>query len=159
MHAGRIPCATVALLLALLVTPDRTAGQPPAQPPAPLDQDRVNQAIESGVRFLRRSQHPQGHWGTGTGPGSDKGWAVGYTALAGLTLVECGVPTSDPGLKNAAKGVRAYAKDLDSTYEVALVILFLDRMGDRSDNQTIQMLAARLIAGQRIFPCHQFRVS
>ena len=46
---------------------------------------------------------------------------------------------------------RAFAdtrNELDSTYEVALAILFLDRLGEKSDSRIIQMLAARLIAGQ-----------
>src|SRR6185503_19821346 len=96
----------------------------------------------------RKAQHPQGHWGDGTGPNSDKGWAVGYTCLAGLALVECGVPTSDPGIRLAASRIRGYAHELDSTYEVALAILFLDRLGEKSDSKIIQMLAARLIAAQ-----------
>jgi hypothetical protein len=45
----------------------------------PLDQAAVDRAVKQGVDFLRRTQNPQGHWGTGTGPGSGKGWAVGYT--------------------------------------------------------------------------------
>lgn len=146
--------STLALGIALLAwSPlDRVSGQQGradrAGPREPLDPAAVDRAIESGVRFLRQTQNPQGHWGAGTGPGSDKGWAVGYTCLAGLALVECGVPTTDPGLRNALSGIRRYASDLDSTYEVALAILFLDRMGEKSDQRTIQMLASRLIAGQ-----------
>ena len=149
---------TVGLLLLLPSHGSRVAGQPPVEPPAkqpdkadalpPLDPEAVDRAIQEGVRFLRQNQKQQGHWGAGTGPGSGRGWAVGYTALAGLTLVECGVSTDDPGLQAARRGVRSYANELDSTYEVALAILFLDRMGNKSDKQTIQILAARLIAGQ-----------
>ena len=69
---------------------------------AALDPADVDHAIQNGVRFLRQAQQPQGQWGAGTGPGSDKGWAIGYTCLAGLALVECGVPTTDAGLKTAA---------------------------------------------------------
>ena len=114
----------------------------------PLDQAAVDRAVQQGVEFLRRTQNPQGHWGTGTGPGGGKGWAVGYTCLAGLALVECGVPTSDPGLRNAISGIRRHADELENTYEVALAILFLDRMGEKSDKRIIQMLAGRLISGQ-----------
>ncbi|MCI0701302.1 MAG: hypothetical protein L0241_09510 [Planctomycetia bacterium] len=152
LHVRRLlPIAAVGCLLVTPTTaqpPDRP--QPQAQPPAgkPADQAAIDQAIEAGVAYLRRTQNPAGHWGSGTGPGSGKGWAVGYTALAGLTLVECDVPTSDPGLKRAAAGVRSYINELDSTYEIALVILFLDRMGEKSDKRWIQMLAGRLMAGQ-----------
>ncbi|HEX4613813.1 MAG TPA: hypothetical protein VH092_36870, partial [Urbifossiella sp.] len=41
----------------------------------------------------------------------------------------------------------AYPK-VDSTYEAALSILFLDRMGEKKDRPLIQGLALRLIAGQ-----------
>ena len=137
--------------------PDRPpAGQPPeGQPPEgqpgagkPADQAAIDQAIDAGVTFLKRSQNPAGHWGTGTGPGSGKGWGVGHTALAGIALIECGVPPSDPGIRRAAAVVRANINEIEFTYEAALVILFLDRMRDKSDRQRIQMLAGRLMAGQ-----------
>jgi hypothetical protein len=132
--------------------PSGPAQQPPKEVAAkgipPLDQAAVDRSIQMGVEFLRRTQNPQGHWGTGTGPGGGKGWAVGYTCLAGLALVECGVPVSDPGLRNAVSGVRRHADELENTYEVALAILFLDRMGEKSDRRIIQMLAGRLISAQ-----------
>lgn len=128
---------------------ENASGQQPVNPqPVRFDRAAIDRAIQQGVSFLRKSQHPQGHWGDGTGPNSDKGWAVGYTCLAGLALAECGVSTSDPGLRLAASGIRGYAHELDSTYEVALAILFLDRLGEKSDTKIIQMLAARLIAAQ-----------
>jgi hypothetical protein len=142
---------TIILSALLFCVPDTGTGQQPAAQPGarPADQAAIDQAIQNGVLYLRSVQNPQtGVWGTGTGPNGDKGWGVGYTALAGIALVECGVPTSDPGLQKAADGVRYYLNDLDSTYEVALAILFLDRMGEKKDRRKIQILAARLIAGQ-----------
>ncbi|HJZ55086.1 MAG TPA: hypothetical protein VKE74_09020, partial [Gemmataceae bacterium] len=157
MRAGLVRTRTNATLAAsgvllvwLLVSVDgpRAAAQP--APLEPREQTAVQIAIDRGVQYLQRSQNPGGSWGTGTGIGSGGGWAVGYTALAGLTLVECGVPTTDPGLKKAARIVRDGARQpkFDSTYEVALAILFLDRMGDPNDRRLIQTLAVRLIAGQ-----------
>ena len=35
-----------------------------------------------------------------------------------------------------------------ATYEIALAILFLDKLGETRDEATIEMLAMRLIAGQ-----------
>lgn len=144
-----------AALLLLLFVGGRVAGQPVAgQPPVaqpagrPANQVAIDAAIERGVSYLRGAQNPNGSWGAGTGPGSGKGWAIGYTALAGLALVECGVPTTDPGVKKAADAIRYYVKDLDSTYEVSLAILFLDRLGEKRDERAIQILAARLMAGQ-----------
>jgi hypothetical protein len=152
MHSTRVACGRVllpALILALVFsTAEPVAGQQPAAQPA--DQAAIDRAIESGVRYLRNTQSPTGVWGAGTGPGSGKGWGIGYTALAGIALVECGVPTTDPGLKKAADGVRYYFQkdEIDQTYEVALSILFLDRMGNKSDRRIIQSLATRLIASQ-----------
>jgi hypothetical protein len=139
-------------LLSLLIfacvgsTPEPVLARQPAARPA--DQATIDRAIESGVRYLRATQNPAGSWGKGTGPGAGKGWGIGYTALAGVALVECGVPTTDPGLKRALALVRANVPELDQTYEVALAILFLDRMGEKSDRRYIQTLAARLVAGQ-----------
>lgn len=114
----------------------------------PVDAAAIASAVDNGVQYLLSVQGPQGGWGSGTGPGSGKGWLVGYTSLVGVALVEAGVPPRDPRLQQALACVRRYVNDLDSTYEVALAILFLDRMGDKKDRKTIQMLAGRLIAGQ-----------
>ncbi len=118
--------------------------------PTPLpqkEQAAVDDAVARGVEFLRREQTPSGIWGTGTEV-NDGGYLVGYTALAGLALAECGVPPSDPALKRAAVVVRAAAPRIDRTYEVALAILFLDRMADPKDKPVIQNLGTRLVGGQ-----------
>jgi hypothetical protein len=116
--------------------------------PQAADQATINSAVARGVQFLRNSQNPSGGWGKGSKAGSDGGWAVGYAALAGITLIECGVPPADPSIQAAARGVRSYVYELDTTYEVALAILFLDRLGEKNDRKLIQLLAGRLIAGQ-----------
>jgi hypothetical protein len=105
------------------------------------EQKRINEAIDRGVKFLKTSQFNNGRWEAGN-------YAVGYAALPGLTLLECGVPASDPAVQRAAKFVRDRARTLDATYELALAILFLDRLGDSRDRDLIQTLALRLIAGQ-----------
>ncbi|MBA4186925.1 MAG: hypothetical protein C0467_02800 [Planctomycetaceae bacterium] len=145
---GRRLAATTAALFILILC-QQAVGQAPA--PRPADKLAVDMAVDKGVKFLRESQNPNGAWGNGTGAGGGKGWGVGYTALAGIALLECGVPTSDPGLKKALAAVRFYADsgDLVDTYEVSLAILFLDRMnGGKPDRTRIQYLAARLMAGQ-----------
>jgi hypothetical protein len=117
-------------------------------PPLPWkDQEQVNFAIDRGVAFLRQAQlrYTQGQYGT---------WArkdlhrVGYTALPGLTLLECGVSPKDDAVVRAANYVRRYAGKLTYTYDIALAILFLDRLGDAKDRPLIQRLALRLVAGQ-----------
>src|SRR5438046_3239026 len=138
--------AVLLVILFLLLSGGRATGQ--ATPLTPAEQTAINIAIDRGVEYLRGVQNPNGSWGPGTGPGSDKGWGPGYTALAGLALAESGVPTSDPGLKRAADRIRGAAPVLSHTYEVALAILFLDRIGDKKDERVIQQLAARLIVSQ-----------
>lgn len=120
-----------------------------AQEKRPADQLAIEQSIELGVKYLKKSQKAEGFWGDG---GS---WRVGYTSLAGIALIECGVPANDPSVKRAADVVRAKANDIDSPYELALAILFLDRLKDKDgkpigkdDKRIIQWLAGRLIAGQ-----------
>ncbi|MBY0232408.1 MAG: hypothetical protein K2W96_24280, partial [Gemmataceae bacterium] len=107
-------------------------------------QDKVNAAIEKGVADLKRQQKADGSWG-------DFGHPVAHAALAGLTLLECGVPADDPGIKKAAKLVRDGMDDAAAgqfTYTASLMLLFLDRLGDSKDAPFIRILALRLVAGQ-----------
>jgi hypothetical protein len=106
-------------------------------------QKQVNEAIDRGVVFLRSNQLKGGSWPNGV-------YEVGYAALPGLTLLECGVPPDDPAVKKAAHFVRFRAPTLNyhSTYQLSLAILFLDRLGDPKDRKLIQTLALRLITGQ-----------
>src|SRR5262245_31679153 len=66
--------------------------------PAPAaDKEAVNKAIENGLKYLKSQQREDGAWA------SDQG---GMTALAGLTLLECGVPADDAHVQKAAEAVR-----------------------------------------------------
>jgi hypothetical protein len=114
--------------------------------PMPLSADeqaRVDRAIEGGVAHLKRSQGQQGTWA-----GSWERHTVGYAALPGLTLLECGVSAEDPVIRRVAEAVRRDAPKLDFTYDIALSILFLNRIDESKDRELIQTLAVRLIAGQ-----------
>ncbi len=112
--------------------------------PLPLaEQQKVNDAIDFGVRFLKKTQLPDGSW-----PPMDKPQRVGYVALPALTLLECGEPLDDPVVKKAIRAVRRGARETDRTYELALSILLLDRVGDPKDRDLIQTMALRLVAGQ-----------
>ncbi len=65
-------------------------------PPLPADmQAKVNKAIDKGVSALLSSMNPWGHWAP------EKNHLVGYSALPGLTLLECGVAAQGP---KSAKG-------------------------------------------------------
>jgi hypothetical protein len=142
--AGLQPLSGLVLLLFLLVwyvPPLHAQRNPlPAQ-----EQMLVNNAIQRGVAFLKQTQVRTGAW-----PRRDKNHAVGYTALPGLTLLECGVPDTDPAVVKAARAVRRSAPYLTETYEIALSLLFLDRLDEPGDRKLIQTLAIRLIAGQSI---------
>jgi hypothetical protein len=102
------------------------------------DQD-VPRAIDKGVAHLKDIQKADGSW-----PHADPG----ATALAGLTLLECGVPPGDDSVRKAAQVVREAGVPLTHTYSLALAILFLDRLGDPGDVPLIESMAVRLLAGQ-----------
>lgn len=104
-------------------------------------QKKVDQAIERGVNHLQKTQQPLGTW-------HNQGHSLGYCALPALTLLECGVPANDKQIQKAAVYVRNFARSNNATYEMALSILFLDRLGDPKDKALIQSLALRLMAGQ-----------
>ena len=107
---------------------------------SPEEQAKVNEAVENGVAFLKKDQKTNGSWA--------KNHAAGLAALPGLTLLECGVPADDPHVRTAAEFVRKAVPKLDATYELALAILFLDRLGDADDEPLIRTMALRLIAGE-----------
>src|SRR5207244_7827766 len=100
--------------------------------------------IDAGVQVLRGTQGNLGTWSR------DNHHLAGYAALPGLTLLECGVPASDPAVQRAAAFVRWAAPKMDKTYELSLSILFLDRLGNPKDRALIETLAVRLIAGQTV---------
>src|SRR5262249_47838361 len=130
--------------------PTRPRPTPPApERPAPLPRpwlsdakhvQAVKIAINKGVGYLKKNQQPNGTW-----MGQ---YETGMAALPGLTLLECGVPGSAPEIQKAAKFIRAKVPQLTKTYELALAILFLDRLSTPQDRQAIQTLALRLVAGQ-----------
>jgi hypothetical protein len=98
------------------------------------------------VAFLKKTQLDDGSW-----PASPPIQAhhAGLAALPGLTLLECGVWPDDSQVQKAAQHVRDAAPSLNWTYDLALGILFLDRLGEPADRALIQTLALRLLAGQR----------
>jgi hypothetical protein len=104
-------------------------------------QAQVDAAIQRGLAFLKQSQAASGTW-------SDDYHPAGLAALPALTLLECGVSAGDPHVAKALQSVRDAVPRLDTTYELALVLLLLKRHGDVGDQPLIQKLALRLLAGQ-----------
>jgi hypothetical protein len=99
----------------------------------------VPTAIKNGVAYLRSLQKEDGTW-----PHED----IGATALAALTLLECGAAAEDPAVVKAAQAVRRRSIRLTHTYSLSLVLLFLDRLDDPRDLPIIRSLGARLLHGQ-----------
>jgi hypothetical protein len=58
------------------------------------------------------------------------------------------VPADDPVIQKLAKEIRGGTREPIRTYDIALAILFLDKLGDPQDRPLIQNLGLRLVAGQ-----------
>jgi hypothetical protein len=107
-----------------------------------VDPDTIKRAVDSGVAYLKQNQNQDGSWG------ANNGHTSGCTALAAMTLLECGVGADEAGIKKAAEVVRSASVSLGDTYEIALAILFLDKLRDPVDVALIESLTVRLMAGQ-----------
>jgi hypothetical protein len=105
---------------------------------------KIQRAVKRGVAFLQSLQKDDGTWAY-LPRGNEN---VGSTALAALTVLECGVPAKDKGVQKAADLLRARTISLTDTYSLALAILFLDRLGDPGDVALIESMTVRLLAGQ-----------
>ena len=113
---------------------------------AAVEQRKIDNAIANGVWYLKEHALPSGTW-VDAAPANQ----VGFASLPALTLLECGVPADDPIVQKAVAFVRnqVFKQKLElATYERSLAILFLDRLGDKQDEELIQRLALCLIAGQ-----------
>src|SRR5688500_18303886 len=83
-------------------------------------QAQIDQAIQRGVQHLLSTQGADGTW-------NFSGHAEGATSLAALALLESGVKSSDPAIQRAAQFVRGKASSCTQTYDISLIIFFLDR--------------------------------
>jgi hypothetical protein len=110
------------------------------------EQNKINKAIDRGVAFLKGAQSEKGSWKWGMY--RDGRFQVAQCAMPAYALLEAGVTADDPVIRKAAEYVRSRVIASDYTYELSLVLLFLDRLGDPKDEKLIRTLAARLIAGQ-----------
>jgi hypothetical protein len=124
--------------------PKKTRRSPARKPRKPVPgrpaESAIDRAVAKGVAYLKSQQKESGTWG--------EVHPIGMAGLCALALLESGVPATDPVLQKALDYVRDEMADLDKTYELALAILLLDRLGREEDRDLIQTLALRLIAGQ-----------
>jgi len=128
MFNRRLIAAIVVLLTAARVVPAAT-------------EEQIEQARLKGMEFLKSQQTKDGNW-------EYPNYQTGITALCTLALIENGVPISDPVVDKGYRYVKKQVADVKNTYEIALSILLLARVGDRLDRPHIRTLGARLLAGQ-----------
>jgi hypothetical protein len=114
----------------------------PAAPAATPEQ--IDTAITKGVAALKA------RFKNGAGGGAANGaeYGIGPTALAGIALLEAKTPAGDPAVAAIAAAVREQAYKERKTYQLALSLLFLDRLESPADVPLIQTLGVRLLAGQ-----------
>lgn len=97
---------------------------------ADLTPERVQEAIDKGVVWLKAQQRPDGSFQVGgaggiNSPGGLEGqYPLGTTALAALTLLKCGVEPDDPLVDKAFTWM--YAQPLQRTYEVSMLVLAIE---------------------------------
>jgi hypothetical protein len=121
-----------------------------------VEQEKIDRAIDAGVNALRRLQTDDGTWPPykemggmpGRGVPRTSPTSIGATALAGLTLLECGVKPDDKAVLLAADALRQASLNLTHNYSICLAILFFDRLGDANDVPLIESLTVRLLAAQ-----------
>lgn len=132
---------------AWLFAPASSMGaQPPGQPGLV---ERVNKAIDAGVRFLYDQERGTGNWekidqASLANPG-------GWTSLAILALLNSGVDPKDPIIDRALKYLRTL--EPEKTYVVGLQIMAYAEAGRSEDRERIQTLVdwlikARSMSGQ-----------
>src|SRR5262249_31329582 len=107
------------------------------------EKETIKRSVEAGVKALKDLQSRDG-----TFPYDAEGSITGASALAGIALLECEVPTNDPTIKSLADHIRRASLTLTDTYSLALCILFLDLMSDDRDIPLIESMVVRLMEGQ-----------
>lgn len=97
---------------------------------ADIDATAVQESIDRGVDFLKRSQRADGSWPAYTNnPG-------GVTALCTLALLNAGVPTEDEAIQKAFNHLRAI--EPATTYSSSLIVMAFCAAKSRRDVPVIQ---------------------
>ena len=106
------------------------------------DRMAIDAAVKKGSDYL------EGHYRDLKPAGEGGGEGIGPAAISGLALLESGKGADNVAVKAIAAAVREASYTETRTYQLALGLLFLDRLGEKSDEPRIQLLAVRLLAGQ-----------
>ena len=94
--------------------------------------ERVRQAMEKGVVYLKAEQNKQqGNWS------EQSGYPGGVTALCTLALLNAGVPADDPSVRTALDYLRKPKQPL-RTYSVALQTMVLCEADPKRDRLLIR---------------------
>jgi hypothetical protein len=104
-------------------------------------QERIDLAVKKGVDHLQSLQQPDGTWRYAN-------YTTGTTALAVWTLFESGVAKEDKGFVKGLEYIRQRALSETNTYNISLMIILFDRLGEEQDVPLIESLGVRLLAGQ-----------
>ncbi len=105
-------------------------------------EEQIDAARLKALDFIRKQQQSDGSW-------EYMGHETGITALCTMALIENGAAIYDPAVDKGYRYVKKNAPDRKETYDIALSILLLARVGDRQDRPIIRTLGARLLAGQK----------
>ncbi|VTU01299.1 mg-chelatase subunit : Uncharacterized protein OS=Planctomyces maris DSM 8797 GN=PM8797T_31608 PE=4 SV=1 [Gemmataceae bacterium] len=102
----------------------------------------IDAAKKKGADWLRAKYKsaPTTFGGDSNGPGP--------MCMAGLAMLEAGVPGDDPAVKAVTAAIREVGWTQTRTYPASLCLLYLDRYGDPADVPLIQLLGLRLLMGQ-----------
>jgi hypothetical protein len=103
------------------------------------DRESIRKAIDRGAKYLKDPAVAQNYLTQ---------QRVGYVAVVGLALLESDIPPSDPVLEKITAMVRDQCLKRTETYDLALCLVYLDRLGEPQDVPIIQYLGLRLMAGQ-----------
>ncbi|MBA4186604.1 MAG: hypothetical protein C0467_01160 [Planctomycetaceae bacterium] len=106
--------------------------------------EKVRKSIDSGVRYLKKQQNPQGNW-EGIVIGFLADMEGGSTALVTLALLNCGVKKDDPAVDRAITYLRKVCENPKKTYVVALCNLVFAEIRDPKDQPLVQKNADWLV--------------
>lgn len=136
MGKAVIQCGMLVGILFLVAVPVRAA-----------DDQQIKAGIARAVNYLKSKNWPQpsAPVTNGASPGN---YEEGPLALAGIALIEAGVDPGDPAIQNIARVIRQQAIKQAKTYQLALDIVFLDKLSEDIDTKLIQSMGVRLMCGQ-----------
>jgi hypothetical protein len=105
-----------------------------------LTAQRVRQALDKGIAYLRHMQHADGSWAEW--PGRSPGQIGGLTALCTLALLSAGVDVQDPQIQRALEHLRRL--NIHTTYSLSLQTMVFCKAEPDKDRRLIQRNVRRL---------------